>query len=265
MSKNKANKWKNDFDVVEIDHWECPNVNDTSILAMPNIPYPLHSLAPRTVLGATTWNFMRKACYKKAGKTCEICGYKPSGVDGDYCHAHEVYDIDYARQQAEFKRTICLCKRCHLMCIHTGRALTLYKQGNPMYTKERLLVGAEHAFTIINNWNKEHPEEEPLRVFSAWLDYMKQPDLKEPMKELIEKYNIKFYSVNEKWYNRDNWTKWKLMVGNKWYETPYENREAWELAMTEKSKDPHDDHNFKGSFVGGVYDELDKFLSEKNK
>lgn len=177
-------------------------------------------------------------------------------------NCHEMYDVDYAKQEATFVRTIGICKKCHLMCIHTGRALTLYKQGSPLYTKERLLEGAEHCFTIISSWNREHPEDEPLRVFSAWLDYLKQPDLEKPMRELIKKYDIKFYKVSEKWWNRKRWSNWKLRIGNKWYNTPYADRQAWEKAMAAKDKDPHDDHGKKSNLSGGVFDEIDKFLKE---
>ncbi len=253
---NNDKSWRDEFDIIEVDHWEVPDKNDARILTQPNIVYPLHSLAPRTVLGVTAWNHIRKATYAAANNVCEICG-------GDHrINSHELYNVDYAKQEATFVRTICVDQVCHQYSIHTGRALTLYKQGNPLYTKERLLEGAEHCFTIISSWNREHPGEEPLRVFSAWLDYLKQPDLEKPMRELIKKYDIKFYKVSEKWWNRKRWSNWKLRIGNKWYNTPYADRQAWEKAMAAKAKDPHDDHGKKSNLSGGVFDEIDKFLKE---
>lgn len=246
---------KADYDIITVDHWECPEENDARILTQPNIPYPMHSMAPRTVLSGSTWDFMRKKCYMDADYKCELCG-------GDHrINAHELYSIDYATQQATFVRCICLDQTCHQYGIHTGRALTLYKQGHPLYTAERLLEGAEHTFIIISSWNKAHPDEEPLRVFSAWLDYLKQPKLKEPMDALIKKYDIKFYKINDKWWDRKHWGNWGLLVGNKWYRTPYENWEAWEQAMKEKSARSDDDHGVTDPFAGDIYDEIKSLLT----
>lgn len=252
---------KQDYDIITLEKWECPEDNDARILTQPNLPRPLHSMAPRTVLDRSTWEHMRKACYAEADYTCEVCGYKPTYENGDYCHAHELYTIDYAKQESTFVRCVCLCKRTHLMCIHTGRALTLYKQGNPLYTAEKLLEGAEHAFIIINRWNREHPDAEPLRVYQTWLEYLKAPELHDRMDELIKKYDIKFYKVSDKWENKKRWPNWKLKVGTKWYPTPYENWEAWEEAMANNSKRKDDDHGVKNPFSGDVYDEIKKLLT----
>lgn len=255
-----------ELDIITVDHWECPKEDGPAILTMPNVPKPCHTLAPRTVLGNTTWNYMRKACYQKAGYKCEACGNDLSKqANGKFIgHAHELYSIDYARQQVVFERCVCLCGwPCHLGCIHTGRALTLYKQGNPIYTKEKLLEGAEFCFTIISSFNKAHPDEEPLRVFSAWVDYLKQPELKEPMLELIKKYDIKFYKVKEKkWYNKTNWSNWKLLVGNRWYKTPFADEHEWKETMEELGKRSDDDHNVKSSFQGEVYDQIRELLKK---
>lgn len=222
------------FDIITIEKWDVPGYAGAPILTMPNIPYPLHNLAPRTILGPKTWNAMRRYCYTQANDTCEVCGYAPE--DKHQRQAHELYDINYASQSAKFVRTICLCSKCHLMCIHTGRALTLYKKENPIYTAEQLLDGAEHCFKIIDDWNKEHPEEEPLRVFSAWLDYMKQDELKDRMEKLIEKYNVKFYRVSDKWYNSKHWGNWVLNIGTKSHKTKFADKLAWANAMEENNK-----------------------------
>lgn len=254
-----------DIDVITVDHWDCPDEDGPAILTMPNVPRALHTVAPRTVLGDTTWNFMRKACYRKANYHCEACGKDLSKVtNGRFIgHAHELYSVDYAKQESVFERCVCLCAwPCHLGCIHTGRALTLYKQGHPSYSKEKLLEGAEYCFTIISSFNKAHPEQEPLRVYQTWLDYMKQPELKQPMLDLIEKYDIKFYKVSDKWFKPKRWENWKLLVGNRWYKTPFKTQDEWQAAMDELGKRPSDDHNYKSSFQGAVYDELDKLLKE---
>lgn len=246
-------------DVIKVEHWRCPKENGPAILTMPNIPRPLHGLCPRTILTKSTWDFMRKKCYMDAGYKCEICGEDLS--DGRP-ESHELYSYEYTTQTAVFARTICLCKKCHGYFIHSGRALTLYKQGNPLFTKERLMEGVEQGFTIINSYNEAHPLDEPLRVYSAILDYAKQPELKEEMEALIQKYNIKFYTIPEKWWNKKNWGEWKLVIGNKFYRTPYGSMQDWQSAMDKKSQEEGDAHTLKDPFSGDTYDAVRDLLKK---
>ena len=179
---------KKDYDIKYITKWEPPTGDDLRpLIAMPNIPKPCHALAPRTLLGASTWNRMRKSCYALAGDKCEICGDKPENLRNR--HAHEVYSIDYEKGEVRFVRAFCICALDHLGCIHTGRALTLYKQNNPLYPKEFLLEGAEKAFKTIYEYNKDNPDAD-LRAFSVFLDYLGHEELREPMEKLIEKLKI---------------------------------------------------------------------------
>ena len=243
-------------DVITVERWDTPEENDTRILTMPNVPYPCHLLAPRTLLGSSTWNAMRKSCYVTANYTCEVCGEQPSATRA--IHAHEVYTIDYATQTVKFERCVCLCKKTHIQSIHTGRALTMYKKGSPLMTKEMLLEGAEHAYSLVHKWNLEHPDEEPLRLFSAWLDYEKQPELKDKMVELRTKYDIKFYRVSEKWYKKKYWSNWKLIIGNREYPTPYADKEAWAAAMEENNNKRRAE--IETPFKGEMYTEIDNIL-----
>lgn len=251
-----------DYNCIEKTEWHCPKGGGAPILTMPNVPRALHTQCPRTILGSSTWNAMRKSCYAEAGYVCEVCGYKPDRDNREWCHAHELFNINYKHQTSEYERAICLCSRCHLLCLHTGRALTLYKQGSPLYTKEKLLTGAEHCFKIVSRWNEEHPEEEPLRVYQTWLDYLDHEELKDDMLALIDKYDMKFYSVANKWENKTNWKKWKIRIGNRWYKTKFETKEAWAEAMTERNCEniKGEDHGYKGAFTGDIYDEIDKIL-----
>ena len=72
--KKKQQLGDGDYDVIVVDKWECPKDNGVAILTMPNVPKPLHLLAPRTILGNKTWNSMRHYCYNQAHDHCEICG-----------------------------------------------------------------------------------------------------------------------------------------------------------------------------------------------
>lgn len=246
------------YDVKLVDGWLPPKGDDLRpLIAMPNIPRPLHGVNPRTLLGVSTWNHMRKACYAKANDTCEICGYKPDNLR--HRHGHEVYEIDYANGTAKFVKVFCVCSMCHLACIHTGRALTLWKKNNPLYPTSFLLQGAEHAFKIINEYNQDNPGAD-LRAYSTFLDYLKHDELKETMEKLIEQYHIKFYTEVE---DMVEWGKWKLIIGDCEYPTPYADKEEWKATMEEReAKDSARimQKNMENNFSGGVYDEVNKLL-----
>lgn len=220
------------YDVKIVDGWIPPKDGSDlrPLIAMPNIPRPLHGVNPRTLLGTSMWNSMRRRCYADANDTCEICGRKPEKLSQR--HGHEVYKIDYANGTATFCRVYCLCSLCHLGCIHTGRALTLWKHDNPLCPTEFLLEGAEHAFKIIHEYNQTGPEVE-LRAYATFLDYLKHDELREPMEKLIDKYKIKFYKEVE---DMVEWNKWKLIIGDTEYPTPYASEKEWKDSMDEREQ-----------------------------
>ena len=259
VTKLKKIADKYGLDLKYITKWEPPTGDDLRpLIAMPNIPRPCHRQAPRTILGATMWNKMRKACYAAANDTCEICGERPENLRRR--HSHEAFDIDYEKGTVSFIRCFCLDSVCHLACIHTGRAITLYKDGNPLYPKEFLLEGAEKAFTIIASYNKDHPEAD-LRAYSTFLEYLKFDELREPMLELIRKYNIKFYMEDPK--KMAKWGDWKLIIGNQEYKTPYKSEKDWEQAMKEQNEKDSAriaQRSVEEKFSGEIYNELDKII-----
>lgn len=223
-----------DEEVKLVTHWIAPKADGPRILSMPNIPHPLHGLAPRTVIGNSAWNVMRKRCYYDAGYKCQACGKQ---CEPGQCDAHELYTINYVTGESKFERCVCLCRICHRLSIHTGRALTLYKKKSPMMSKEKLLEGAENAFRLVGEYNKEHQKLEPVRLFSTFKDYFDVPELHDKMVELQEKYDIKFYEPTHK--AMADWSKWHLVYGSKSYKTPYANAEEWAEAMEKLNrKDP---------------------------
>lgn len=251
------------YDVKFVTKWEPPTDDDLRpLIAMPNLPKPIHGLAPRTLLGSSTWDHMRKLCYFSADNTCEICGEKPENLR--HRHAHEVYSIDYEKGEARFVRAFCICALDHLACIHTGRAITLYKHNNPLYPKEFLLEGVEKSFRIISEYNRDHPDAD-LRAYSTFLDYLKCEDLKEPVENLIKKYDMKFYAEDPKKIAK--WDKWKLIIGDEEYPTPYKSKADWEEAMEKRGEMDTArilQKNMEEKFSGGIYDELNKILDNKN-
>ena len=216
--------------VKTLDEWVPPESNDARILGAPNIFKALHGwgLQPRTIVGETEWNKMRKLCYFRAGYTCEACGeYQGPGK----CHAHELFRCNWKEGYSEFDRLICLCPKCHLIGQHSGRALTLYKKGDAVMNKTYILDGIEHVFKAVHKYNQTHDDEILMYPLFA-VEYTKDPLLGEPVKQLIEKYDIHFYGLCK----AAPWEQWRMIYDGKEYKTPYANVTDYEKKMEEYDK-----------------------------
>lgn len=246
---------KKDLDILKVTKWECPDEVGVPLITMPNIPKPLHGKGcqPRTIMGSTKWDKTRKLCYFKANYKCEICGCDPAKGD---LHSHELFSVDYLEGYTEFKRYIALCRTCH-DAIHSGRLITLYKEGNLMYPKSYVLKVVEHAFSLVHKYNKENPEAN-LRLFDTFVEYLKVPELKSEMLRLIQKYNIKFYKSPKRCAK---WPLWRMIWNGKEYKTPYATPEDWLKAMETASKNDTA-RKVKDRFTGGIFDEIDKIIAE---
>ena len=244
---------KDDLDIIKVTKWECPSETGIPLITMPNIPKPLHALPPRNIMGKTAWDKARKLCYWKANYKCEICGEEPSKGN---LHAHELYSIDYLDGSSTFRRCIAICKQDHDF-IHSGRLITLFKEGNMLYPKSYVLKVAEKGFALIRKYNDEHPDDEPLRAFDTFLDYLRVPELATEMVALIRKYDIKFYKSPKR---PARWDKWRLVWNGKEYKTPYKNHEEW-LAAMQKQNEKDIVRQMNNPFSGGIYDEMEKIIS----
>lgn len=88
MTNNQLKKLADRYglDLKYITKWDPPKGEDLRpLIAMPNLPKMTHGLSPRTLLGSSTWNHMRKSCYAKANDICEICGDKPEILRRRHC------------------------------------------------------------------------------------------------------------------------------------------------------------------------------------
>lgn len=180
--------------------------------------------------------------------------------DGDVFitgNCHELYTIDYLEGTSTFNRCIAICKQDHDF-IHSGRLITLFKEGNPLYPKSYVLKTVEKGFKLVSEYNKAHPDLEPLRVYDTFIDYLKVPELADEMAKLIRKYDIKFYASPKR---GARWEKWRLVWNGKEYPTPYKNPEEWMEAM-KKANQNDTVRQVKDPFTGGVYDELRKMLEQ---
>lgn len=230
--------------------WECPEENDARILGGPNLPKPLHGCAPRVYMGAQTWDRLRKRTYYMAKYKCQICGADCS--DPGSMDAHELYTIDYEKGTSTFIKTVGICKACHNF-YHSGRLITLFKRGVPFYSADVVLSIVEHGFKQIHEWNLNHPDEQPLRAYGTFLEYLRQDSLGPKITELIDKYQIKFWLEDKK--KMADWGDWKLLYGKKEYATPYKTYQDWEDAMEQASKNDVM-RQTKNPFQGEVFDEI---------
>lgn len=245
------------YDIIKVNKWECPENNGAAILTMPNIPHALHGdgLQPRTILRRTTWDNLRRACYANAGYASEISGEEPPKGQ---LHAHELFSYDYDAQEGVFIRCIALTKIEHDF-IHSGRLLTMFNKGNPLYPKSYVLKVIENGFNIINDYNIKHPDEEPLRCFDTILDGLKNWDIKFEIEELIERYNIKFYTAHIP--ESKKWRGWHVIVGDKRYDSPYTNQSDWSAAM--RSRNSKDEiRNLEDPFKSEGASAIDDILKE---
>lgn len=238
--------------------WVCPDGGGAPLLTMPNIPKPLHGVAPRAIMGDAVWNRVRKKAYYDAGYKSEISGVLSAGPGG--LHAHEVYDINYVTGVCKFKRVCAITPQEHVYFIHSGRMLTLWKNKNALYPTSKVLEGLENGFKLIYEWNKSHPRKPKLKVYETILEYLKEEELADKVEALIDKYEIEFWGEDKK--RRCDWEDWKLVIGDKEYPTPYKDHQAWEDAMGEREqKDTI--RQIQNPFSGGVYDEVNKLLQEE--
>lgn len=101
----------------------------------PNIPKPMHGVAPRTVLGSKWWNSTKKTAYASTGNRCLACGTHASASKyRQWTEAHEVYSINYVLGRMFYEETIPLCHLCHCY-IHDGRLRWLMSIGKLHFGK----------------------------------------------------------------------------------------------------------------------------------
>lgn len=103
--------------------------SEPKLLLGPNVPSPLHGVAPRTILGPKWWNETRQAAYRSTNFHCLACGvHKCLAEYRKWLEGHEVYRINYRLGRATYIRTVPLCHLCHNY-IHDGRLEALLQEG----------------------------------------------------------------------------------------------------------------------------------------
>lgn len=122
-------------------------VRRPEVLLCPNVPKPLHGVAPRSVLGNSWWEKTRQAAYKATNYHCLACGIHKSLARGkQWLEGHEVYSINYRKGKMIYLETVALCHYCHNY-IHDGRLNSLLDQGK--ITHQKFAAILQHGDTVL--------------------------------------------------------------------------------------------------------------------
>jgi hypothetical protein len=163
------------------------------LLLLPNIPKPLHGIAPRTIMGQSWWDEQRHKAYASLDYHCAACGAlkgNESLLFRGWLEAHEVYDIDYNHRVARFIEIVPLCVCCH-MAIHTGRLTSLYPK---IYDEEDCWLVLERKKQVCGSYGVIDDRDYTV----GWNDWRLEFEgkLYEPKFKTIEEWS-KFYKGDE--------------------------------------------------------------------
>lgn len=183
------------------------------ILQHPNIPKPLHGMAPRVLKGDDWWNETRQKAYASTNYHCYACGvHKSKAKKHQWLEAHEAWDINYQTGVCEVKSIVPLCHFCHNF-IHSGKLYMDAGNKRPIAEARRIL---EHGFRILRN--------NSLRCFPSTLEIAKILQAKT--------YGVLPYEIKE---NFDlEWKDYVLKLdGEIWYSW-FEDIEEWKEFYNQK-------------------------------
>jgi hypothetical protein len=176
------------------------------ILSQPNIPKPLHGIAPRTIMGQEWWDRERQKVYASTDYCCIACGVSKSEAKGyRWLEAHEYWDIDYLKGVCKVVSIEPLCHYCHNF-IHSGRLNMIIGSEK---SEEEVIAILEHGFKVLAN-NK-------LKCFYFTLELAKQLGAKT--------YGVKAYKSKQN--PKIKWNDWKLIFKGKEYKSKFKDIDEW--------------------------------------
>jgi hypothetical protein len=176
------------------------------ILTHPNIPKPLHGIAPRTIKGKKWWDEERQKAYKSTDYHCVACGVpKHEAKKHKWLEAHEYWNIDYNKGICEVVSLEPLCHYCHNF-IHSGRLSMIIGEEK---SYEEVLDILKHGFKVLS--------ENKLRCFPHTLEFAESIG--------ADTFGVKAYKIKE---NPDiKWTDWKLIFDGKEYRSNFKSIDGW--------------------------------------
>jgi hypothetical protein len=180
------------------------------ILLHPNIPKPLHGIAPREIYGRGWWDKQRQAAYKKNNYCCWACGIdKNNALYYQWLEAHEIYDVDYSIGEAKFIGVSALCHVCHNF-IHSGRLVSLYRRQE--VDLEKITTILRYGFGVL--------KDSKLKMNPFALKVAKEVD--ESLFKEYFKYGFHEYGVC-----LAKWDDWYMLIDGKKYKGKFKSLQEW--------------------------------------
>ena len=91
------------------------------LLAQFQIVKPLHGVNPRTIMGQSNWDKLRKQVYAENDFHCMGCGvHKKDALYHQWLECHEDCEVNFKECQYTIRGFVPLCHACHNF-IHLGR------------------------------------------------------------------------------------------------------------------------------------------------
>lgn len=175
------------------------------ILTHPNIPKPLHGIAPRTIMGEDWWNETRQIAYESTDYHCIACGVsKIEAKRFQWLEAHEYWEIDYKKGTARVISIEPLCHYCHNF-IHSGRLAMIMDKEK---TKEEVIEILEHGFKVLSDNN--------LKCFPFTLQLANSVG--------ANTYRVKAYKIPK---SKVVWGEWKLVFNGEEYHSKFKSESEW--------------------------------------
>jgi predicted HNH restriction endonuclease len=177
------------------------------ILTHPNIPKPLHGVAPREIMGKDWWDETRQKVYASTDYHCVACGVaKKDAKKFQWLEAHEFYDIDYMKGVSKILSIEPLCHYCHNF-IHSGRLRMIMGRDKSEQEVREIL---EHGLKVL--------AENKLKCFPSTLEFAE--DLG------CDTFKVKAYKIKAN--PKVEWSDWKLIWEGKEYKSKFANFEEWQ-------------------------------------
>lgn len=172
------------------------------VLLAPNIPKPMHGMAPRVILGRQWWDETRREAYRSTNFRCIACGVHKYRAKGglEYLEAHELYFTDYGNGKLIYLETVPLCHYCHAY-IHDGRMRAMLESGT---------LNSGKFAAIVQHGNKVLTE--------AGLEKQSHADREARIAHMVENGTIA------------EWQDWRLVLLDKEYPPKYNNEDEWSKA-----------------------------------
>lgn len=199
-----------------------PKFRSPKILLHPNIPKPLHSVNPRSVLGKAWWDEKRHAAYARNNYCCWACGvHKSAALYHRWLEGHEVYDYNYNVGSLTLKFVSALCHACHNF-IHSGKLWMDYSSS--AIDRERILTILNHGTHIL-----EAEGLEPWWGTQMVIDRLDGIDQGTSLHRLHGQGRLD---------NRGNhlaWSDWHMIIEGVRYGSPFKNIEEWQAHYSNES------------------------------